>query len=98
MHDEYGRKISAEEAREGYVFVRKDQLSFFPPLLTAFRLETPAGGTASQVESYPCVCRGPDLPHEHYFIRCQGLRKGTKVVIRHTDEAGYALSVAHSDE
>jgi len=32
MTDGYERRISAEEAREGYLFVEKARLSFFPPL------------------------------------------------------------------
>jgi hypothetical protein len=33
------------------------------------------------LESYSCTCRGPELPHEHYFIKWDGLRAGAKVEI-----------------
>lgn len=34
-----------------------------------------------RVDSYPCTCRGPDPPHEHYFINWNGLEAGDKIEI-----------------
>jgi nucleoside 2-deoxyribosyltransferase len=78
----YARRVSAEEAREGYVLVLKDRLSFFPPLGRPFAVSH--GGTVrrAKVEARPCTCRGPERPHEHYFIRWPGLEKGCRVAIR----------------
>ncbi len=71
----YERKISSDEAREGYVLVEKARLSFFPPAGERFELD----GRPAVVESYPCTCRGPDKPHEHWFIRLAGLMRGERV-------------------
>jgi len=78
----YSRRISAEEAREGYVLVLKNKLSFFPSLGTGFELVKPDLRRKVRVEFYRCTCRGRDLPHEHYFIRWRGLRAKDRVEIR----------------
>src|SRR3990172_8391055 len=79
--DRFSRKISPEEAKKGYIFVLKDTLSFFPPRGKPFTLRK--GGEEKKVflESYRCTCRGPQLKHEHYFIRWEGLRFGEKITI-----------------
>ena len=82
----YSRKISSEEAAEGYVLVLKSKLSFFPPLGKTFQLVQDGKQRRVRVESYRCACRGPDLPHEHYFIRWKGLRSGDKLEIREDAE------------
>ena len=78
----YARKISSEEAREGYVMVEKNRLTFFPPLGKTFELIRDDERGRARVESYRCTCRGPDLPHEHYFIRWKGLKSGDRIEIR----------------
>jgi hypothetical protein len=78
----YTRKISSEEAREGYVMVVKNKLPFFPPLGKAFDLIQHDKPSRVRVESYPCRCRGPDLPHEHYFVRWKGLKARDRIEIR----------------
>lgn len=88
MKATYDRKISSEEAAEGYIMVFKDQLAFFPALGVAFPLD----GANAKVESRHCECRGPESPHEHYFIRRPGLAKGQRVSITRTG-AAYTLSV-----
>ena len=47
------------------------------------------------VESYPCTCRGPDRPHEHYFISWEGLESGDKVeIIKDSEKEGkYKLQI-----
>jgi hypothetical protein len=79
--DRYTRKISAEESKKRYIFVLKDHLSFFPPQGKAFTLAE--GDKEKQVflESYRCTCRGPQLPHEHYFIRWEGVKFGQRITI-----------------
>jgi len=77
----YSKKISSEEVREGYFLVLKNKLSTFPPQRHPFNLV--GGGVLRRVsvESYPCQCRGPELPHEHYFVRWSGLKQGQRVII-----------------
>lgn len=76
----YSRKISGEEAAEGYFMVLKDQLAFFP-IGTSFELSRGGSSRQSEVESRPCTCRGEDKPHRHYFVRCDGLAAGDVITI-----------------
>lgn len=91
----YSRRISSEEAREGYVLVLKNKLSLFPSLGRDFNLAKDGVVQKARVESYPCKCRGPDLPHEHYFIRWNGLKAKDRVEIRqdHEDESRYTIQI-----
>jgi hypothetical protein len=82
----YSRKVSSEEAREGYLLVLKNKLQLFPPLGKRFDLVQNDRINKARVESYRCTCRGPDLPHEHYFIRWKGLRPKDRVDIREDPE------------
>ena len=93
MPDTYSRKVSAEEEREGYLMVLKDRLSFFPPLRESFALEIDGTERVATVDSYRCECRGPDKPHEHYFLRLPGLRKGEQVSIIHRADDAYSVEV-----
>jgi hypothetical protein len=92
--ESYSRKISSEESKKGYIFVLKGSLSFFPPVGTTFTLSEQQHERKVTLESYHCTCRGPALPHEHYFIRWDGLRRGTKVTIAKDDkiEKRYVVS------
>ncbi|HEY6952284.1 MAG TPA: hypothetical protein VI758_07740 [Bacteroidota bacterium] len=91
----FSRRISSEEAKKGYVFILKDKLSFFPPVGKPFDLHSLKTEKKSSVESYHCTCRGPQLPHDHYFLRWEGLRFGDKVSIEKDEKAEnmYELSV-----
>jgi hypothetical protein len=77
----YTRKLSSEEARENYILILKKRLNYFPPLHRKFLMTS--GGTARKVavESYPCTCVGPGKPHQHYFVRWPGLKKGSRIQI-----------------
>ena len=77
----YFRKISSEERKKGYIFVLRDSLSFFPAQGKTFDLCTDKTERKVTVESYHCTCRGPNLPHEHHFIRWEGLGFGDKISI-----------------
>jgi hypothetical protein len=77
----YSRKISAKEARKGFIFILKGNLPFFPPLGDKFKFINDDSYGEVRLESYHCTCRGPDLPHEHYFIRWEGLKAGDMVEI-----------------
>jgi hypothetical protein len=93
----YGRKISSEEAREGYVMIMKNKLAFFPPVGEAFYLVHDNVRSRARVESYRCTCRGPDLPHQHYFIRWKGLKVRDKIEIRKDPDKrrSYLINVHH---
>jgi len=82
LKDEYSRKISSTEADNNFIFILKNNLSVFPPLGEVFVLKGAGSAHEVKVESYPCTCRGPELPHEHYFIRWEGLEKGDKLEIK----------------
>jgi len=82
----YYRKISAKESKENFIFILKGQLSFFPPIGNKFEFVYEGISKLVRVESYPCTCRGPDLPHEHYFIRWDNLNHGEEVVISNDPE------------
>jgi len=84
--DAYSRTISSEEAREGYILVLKYRLPFFPPLGRRFDLAEGHSHRKTRVESYRCTCRGPELPHEHYFIRWKGLKPKVTVEIKRDSE------------
>jgi hypothetical protein len=90
----YSRKISSKEANNNFIFILKNKLSFFPPLGEVFVLKEDESSCKVRVESYPCTCRGPDLPHEHYFIKWAGLKTGDKLEIeRTTSNNEYHLKV-----
>lgn len=45
-------------------------------------LETSAGSGTAELRTLPCTCRGPDNPHEHWFLASplfRALIPGTKV-------------------
>jgi len=93
----YARKISSEEAREGYVMILKNRLAFFPPVGKTFHLIHDNVRSRARVESYRCTCRGPDLPHEHYFIRWKGLKARDRIDIREdpSKQSRYIIQIHH---
>ncbi len=95
MKDTYRRRISSEEAREGYILVLKDRLLFFPPIGERFTITGQGFHTDAAVEARPCVCRGPGLPHEHYFIRLAGLAPRQEIEVERLPgrPGAYALRV-----
>jgi hypothetical protein len=88
----YARKISSEEAKEEYILVLKNKLSFFPPRNTLFEMTAGTLRKKVAVESYRCTCQGPDEPHEHYFIQWKGLKAGDRLTItKGAGLSGYRL-------
>lgn len=79
--DRYERTISGEEAREGYLFVSKDALAFFPPVGEAFELGAEPVPRTVALETRDCQCRGPEKPHRHWFIRWHGLKAGERIAV-----------------
>ncbi len=96
--DLYSRTISSDEEKEGYFFVLKDRLSFFPAAGRVFELQSGKSTRTAKIESYHCECRGPEAPHDHYFVRWNDLKKGDRVVVRRDDKkAGrYVLQLQSS--
>lgn len=87
----YSRKISKKEAENDFIFILKSQLSFFPELGDPFELVDSNLSKEVKVESYPCTCRWPEKPHEHYFIRWEGLEAGDEVEIIKSSENKYNM-------
>lgn len=86
----YSRKISKKEADKGFIFILKSELSFFPN--SSFELSDGAKRSLVEIKSYHCLCRGPDLPHEHYYIAWDGLTVGTMIEIIKDDSGDYWIS------
>jgi hypothetical protein len=92
----YRRKISAEEVTEGYIFVTKDAVGFFPPMEEDFIIIWPEGTGTVRLTSVPCSCVLP--PHQHFRLIGElpfRLAKGMQLEIRRTD-AGRFEGVAAS--
>lgn len=80
--DSYTRVVSKEEEKEGFLFVPKNRLAFFPLAGQTFDLVNGMVIRKVAMESYPCECRGPEEPHRHYFIRWEGLKEGDQITVR----------------
>jgi len=88
--DRYARKASREEADRGAPFILKTAFPFFPPPGTPFALETAAGVREAAIEAEPCICRGPEKPHEHWWLPLEALAKGQVVAVLEPDVPGGA--------
>ncbi|HEX9429946.1 MAG TPA: hypothetical protein VF944_06165 [Candidatus Bathyarchaeia archaeon] len=88
MKDVYSKKITSEEEHGGYVIVLKDRLSFFPAQGRRFQIIQNGRSRRATVESYPCACRGPGLPHLHFFVRVKAVKSGDRVTILKDSKSG----------
>lgn len=93
MVDVYERRISAEEAREGYLLVEKSRLPFFPPLGRTFSFSRGGSEGSAAVEARACNCRGPEKPHDHYVIRLAHLVQGQRVRLSRVAAGSYEIEV-----
>lgn len=89
----YQRRISATEARNGYLFVLAGCVPFFPPAGQTFRLTLPIGVQETRLEAEVCSCRGPEKPHEHWRLPVMGLVAGQLVAVERLAENAYRLAV-----
>jgi len=64
----YVRKLSGEEAVEGYVMILKESLKLFPKPGIPFKLKIGEHDVDSEIKAVDCWCRGPKKPHVHYRI------------------------------
>jgi len=93
----YSRTISAEEGKEGYIMVTKDRLSFFPAIGRMFDVQSGSSVRKVKIESYHCECRGPEAPHDHYYVRWPDLKKGDRVLLqKDKKKAGKYILQLHS--
>ncbi len=93
----YTRKLSSGEAREGYILVLKNRLSFFGGAGASLTIAVGESIRRVRVEAYDCTCVGPDKPHQHYFIRWPGLKARDRVEIEKGSEDRYVLRVVASE-
>ncbi len=87
----YSRKISSKEAQEGFIFILKNKLTLFPSIGSEFTLTRNNSTRNVKIESCPCICRGPDKPHEHYHICFEGLKSGDRIEIDKEGENYYLI-------
>ena len=64
----YVRKLSGEEALEGYVMILKESLKLFPKPGVPFKLKIGDKTHDSEIKVVDCWCQGPKKPHVHYRI------------------------------
>jgi hypothetical protein len=89
----YSRKVSSEEAHEGYIMVLKNKLAFFGGVGASLAIAAGESVHKVRVDAYDCTCVGLDKPHQHYFIRWPGLKARDRVEIEKTSGDRYALRV-----
>ncbi|UTB33776.1 MAG: hypothetical protein NKF70_06115 [Methanobacterium sp. ERen5] len=86
----YSRKISKKEADNGFIFILKSKLSYFPK--SSFTLSDGDITEVREIKSYSCTCRGPDKPHNHYYISWDNLEVGNIIEIRKNDSGDYSIT------
>ena len=69
----------------------KTALSVFPAVRVPFRARVEGSERELRLESYACACRGPERPHEHWFIAWPGLQRGHTVTF--TPQSGGTFEV-----
>lgn len=93
MNNTYERTITSEEAKQGYFFVLKNRLSYFPLIGSPFSVKVGTKKKKAVVESYRCECQGPDVPHNHYFVKWSGLAKGDHIEVKKRSEKENLYSI-----
>ncbi|MBI5949054.1 MAG: hypothetical protein HY875_13020 [Chloroflexi bacterium] len=92
----YERKVSKEEAKESYLLIEKAKLGYFPPEGQPFAIRFEGVGLPARIESYACECRGPELPHRHWFLRLPALTAGKRARVELQQGARYVYEVTLS--
>ncbi len=94
----YSRRLSLDEAREGYILISKDMLSMFPQPGEQFSVELSGTNFEMKIDAMPCTCRGPDNAHYHYHLNFGKIvpdlkvRRGSVATIRKI-EKGYKIEI-----
>lgn len=93
----YERTLSDDEIREERIMVSKEALKFFPKPFHKFNLRIGDQSVEAAVVSISCKCRGPEKPHEHYWLPVPhgGLRRerATRATIVKNDDQSYSLTL-----
>lgn len=91
------RKITAEEALEGYLIVEKAWLKKLPPPGTPFQLKLGASNEQRKVaiSTAPCTC-GKKSAHEHYKLSLPliSLDEGMSATLRPVNAEKVVLELA----
>ena len=92
------RRITPEEALEGYLLIEKAWLRKLPAPGTPFQLKLGNSHLKVQIASMSCTCRGPDKPHEHYKLNLPlvTLVAGTEAVLRPVNETKVVLEMSEA--
>ena len=95
---EYHRSLSAEEVRDKQIMITKDALGFFPKPFKKFSVAVGVKKFELAVESVSCKCRGPALPHEHYWLPVKEVlaeirwERGTRITVKKEKDSSYKLT------
>ncbi len=95
---EYSRKLSGEEAEQGYLLVTDDALSLFPPVGKFFKVNVGKRKIDARMEAFDCWCRGTGKPHRHYRISAEYLlrhvpwKRGAAITLRPSENKEYQLT------
>jgi hypothetical protein len=65
---QYRRTLSEEEIHEGKIMIMKEALKFFPKPFKKFAVKIGDKSVELAVEAVDCQCRGPQLPHQHFWL------------------------------
>lgn len=91
------RKITAEEALEGYLLVEKAWLKKLPAPGTAFQLKLGNSNEQRkvQIQTAACTC-GKKTPHEHYKLSLPliSLEEGMNATLRPVNAEKVVLELA----
>ena len=109
--DHYKKRISRDEMERKAVLILKSSLKFFPVKEESFTIIASCSGKSSEsdafVEAEDCECRGPEKPHQHYYIdlmsawECLQPSAGDLIVFRVADKredgnTAYSVELASS--
>jgi hypothetical protein len=93
----YVRKLSGDEANQGYIMVMKESLKLFPKPKINFKMKVNDSLFDSQIKVVDCWCQGPKKPHVHYRIDLNAFRKefrpkfGQTITVEKIDDETYEL-------
>jgi hypothetical protein len=85
------RTVSRKTAGDGRLEITKVAAGHIQRLAEGWRLSVDGGAAKAALGSAPCTCRGPELPHVHYFLQAEGLKElpaGSQVEVEVDREAG----------
>lgn len=93
--DHYERKAGYEEAERSQIFILKAALKLFPPPGEHFQLEGADGIRETAIDAEDCVCRGPEKPHQHWWLPVTGISPNATVTIQRPAAPGdpYRMSI-----